>query len=204
MYPGYSTTLHPPYAASNELLSLYDKAPQADTSVYLGDLRSRIYINIQAFLDFATFTFDYKFLGGSDGVGGAGIRTAEVYLNRAEANIHQYLASGNAALRQAALSDINTLRANRYDSRKIYIPIAITDGNELLTFYKNERRREFPFDGEHRWFDLRRYGMPQLTHTYSEAPASSQTFTLAKGDNRYTLPIPEVVLSRNAQLSQNP
>jgi len=202
--PGYSTTLNPPYAVSNELLSLYDMAPQADTSVYLGDLRSRIYLNTQTFLNFATFTIDYKFLGGSDGLGGAGIRTAEVYLNRAEANVHRYLATGDAALRQAALSDINTLRATRYDSRKAYNPITIADGNELLAFYKNERRRELAFDGEHRWFDLRRYGMPPLTHTYSEAPASGQTFTLAKADNRYTLPIPQVVLSRNAQLSQNP
>lgn len=202
--PGYSATLNPPYAASDALLNLYDRAPTKDTAIYLGDLRSRVYLISSAYYNAALLAIDFKFTGGSDGVGGAGIRTAEVYLNRAEANIQKFLATGNASFRQAALNDINTLRVNRYDSRKIYQPIAIADGNELLIFYKNERRREFPFDSEHRWFDLRRYGMPALTHTYAETPGSIQTFTLAVGDNRYTLPIPKATLDRNGNLIQNP
>ncbi|HWW39760.1 RagB/SusD family nutrient uptake outer membrane protein, partial [Pedobacter sp.] len=105
--------------------------------------------------------------------------------------------------RTSALQDLNTLRMSRYDTRQAYVPVNITDKTQLLNFCRDERRREFPFDG-HRWFDLRRYGMPSISHFYEEVPGTGQTFTLAKGDDRYTFPIPQEVLDRNGELTQNP
>ncbi len=205
MNPAYSTTYNPPYSVSDELLSLYDSKPQSDTAVYLGDLRSRTYImTVLGLITITPLNYYYKFLGGSMGVGGGGIRTAELYLNRAEAKIQLAIKNGNGGLIQEALNDINTLRNSRYDKRKSYVPITITDPQQLLSFCRDERRREFPFEEGHRWFDLRRYGMPAISHFYEEVAGSGEEFKLSQGDSRYTLQIPKVVLERNGMLSQNP
>ncbi|WP_316748678.1 RagB/SusD family nutrient uptake outer membrane protein [Pedobacter gandavensis] len=204
LIPAYSRVNVPPYGVSPELINLYDAKGFEANEVYIGDLRPRIYFNYSVYTGFTPpSTVTYFFRGISGGMGGAGIRVAELYLNRAEANIQKLIQTGNDGLRIAALNDLNTLRLSRYDSRKAYVPVDITDGTQLLNFYKEERRRELPFDG-HRWFDLRRYGMPSITHEYQETAGTAQTFTLNKGDNRYTWPIPQVVLDRNGELTQNP
>ncbi|HMT75857.1 MAG TPA: RagB/SusD family nutrient uptake outer membrane protein, partial [Chitinophagaceae bacterium] len=208
--PSYSNTLNPPYSVSAELLALYDARPLADTGIYLADLRSRVYLQSSSYLigiisfNPLIINFGVKFTCGSAGMGGVGLRIAEDYLNRAEAKIQKAIkAGGNPTLLQEALNDLNTLRISRYDTRMPYVQVSITDAQELLSFCRDERRREFPFDG-HRWFDLRRYGMPSISHFYEENTGTGQTFTLAKGDSRYTLPIPKAVLQRNAMLTQNP
>lgn len=202
--PSFSATLSPPYAPSKELLDLYDSRPASDNEVYLADLRSRLYLN-SAVAGIAivngALVLNFKMYYG--GKGGGGLRVAELYLNRAEANIRKALSGGGAAGISSALNDINTLRASRYDTRQAYVPINITDATALFNFYKDERRRELTFEG-HRWFDLRRYGMPSISHFYEEDPGSGVTYKLEKGDSRYTLQIPQLVMMRNPSLVQNP
>ncbi|MBB6502521.1 RagB/SusD family nutrient uptake outer membrane protein [Pedobacter cryoconitis] len=200
--PAYSATYSPPYAVSPDLWNLYEKYGTANNAIYLGDLRSRIYFSCYGYVIYVP-PYPVTYLPYAGGMGGEGFRVAELYLNRAEANIRKFISTGNDALRLSALQDINTLRTSRYDPRQAYVPINITDATQLLNFYKDERRREFPFEG-HRWFDLRRYGMPSISHYYEEVAGSGQTFTLAQGDNRYTLPIPQEALDRNGALTQNP
>jgi starch-binding outer membrane protein, SusD/RagB family len=197
--PTINATYNTPYSVSPELLSLYETKPQSDTGVYLADLRSRLYFNRVAY--FVGLTAFYKPYYGY--MGGAGLRVAEVYLNRAEAKIRKAMAGGNNALITEALLDINFLRISRYDPRKPYVAINITDANLLFSFYKDERRRELSFDG-HRWFDLRRYGMPAISHFYEEDPGTGSMVTLSAGDSRYTLQIPRIALELNPALTQNP
>ncbi|WP_316834249.1 RagB/SusD family nutrient uptake outer membrane protein [Pedobacter nutrimenti] len=205
LIPNYNLTRNPPYAVSPDLLNLYDSKGVDANDTYIGDLRPRLYFNCAAilvgFIPPSTGVFTYKSYAG--GMGGSGIRVAELYMNRAEANIQQFMSTGNDALRVSALQDLNTLRMSRYDTRQTYVPVNITDKTQLLNFYRDERRREFPFDG-HRWFDLRRYGMPSISHFYQEVAGTGETFTLAQGDSRYTFPIPQEVLDRNGELTQNP
>ncbi len=201
----YSNTIEPPYSVSNSLLSLYETRPLSDTAVYLGDLRLRTYfLTSLYFVTTSPVVYGFKFYGGSKGVGGDGLRVSEMYLNRAEAKIQMAIKNANVSLLQTALNDLNTLRSARYDARRPYSPVVITDAQQLLTFCKEERRREFPLEGGHRWFDLRRWGMPSISHFYEEDPGTGQTYTLEKGDSRYILPIPNAVLERNAMISQNP
>jgi hypothetical protein len=195
----WSNTFDPPFQPAASLMSLYDSRPFAENAVYIADLRPRLYFTSTAFV--GSGGLGYKLSGG--GMGGAGIRTAELYLNRAEANIHKYLNNGDVVAKTSALNDLNTLRMSRYDTRKPYVAVSIEDGAELLNFCRDERRREFPFDG-HRWFDLRRYGMPSVTHRFEETAGTVQVYTLDKGDNRYTLPIPAKVIERNGMIIQNP
>ena len=122
------------------------------------------------------------------------IRTGEAVLNRAEANVQL----GKLA---AAMKDLNDLRRTRI--------IGYTDENigtkeELLQAVRDERRKEFCYEG-FRWFDLRRYGMPAISHRYQhEVGEPVLHYTLTSKDPMYTLPFPTSLLLRNPALKQNP
>lgn len=134
-----------------------------------------------------------------------GIRVAEMYLNRAEVYIHKYIESGTDEFRVKALADLNHLRVNRWDTRNgTYMPIDYADGESLLNFYKDERRRELCGESNHRWFDLRRYGMPEIRHVFFEKVGEEQEYVLEKNSPRYVLPIPKAVMEANIKLEQNP
>jgi hypothetical protein len=122
------------------------------------------------------------------------IRAAEACLNRAEANARL----GNLA---PALEDLNTLRRHRVAG---YTDVNITDPQALLDAILLERRLEFCYEG-FRWFDLRRQGMPAITHRYqNELTERVLVYTLQQGDPMYTLPFPNSLLLRNPGLLQNP
>lgn len=134
-------------------------------------------------------------------------RTAEAYLNKAEAEA--YL--GNEA---EARSAVNALRKNRYESGSDY-EITAT-GEALATAIREERRKELALEG-HRWFDLRRYMVCEkypysksITHRYTYYTSRDETemlytyvFTLAENDPAYTLPIPQEVIEYNTSMKQN-
>lgn len=126
-----------------------------------------------------------------------GIHTAEVYLNRAEAYIHKFLEGGDDSYRQRALDDINFLRRHRYMN---YEPLEIQNGEDLLNAYKMERRKELIGEGNHRWFDIRRFN-EIITHTAFAKIGEEETETLREA--QYALPIPQEALNRNANLKQN-
>ncbi|WP_316847488.1 RagB/SusD family nutrient uptake outer membrane protein [Pedobacter psychrodurus] len=132
---------------------------------------------------------------------GKAFRTAEAYLNRAEAYIQKAI-GGDASGVTKALADINLLRSNRIKTAN-YSPITITEPEALFTYYKAERRRELCME-DHRWFDLRRWGMPEMSHTIQLVAGSPQTVTLSENDSRYTLDVPTEALRRNPNLIQNP
>ena len=122
------------------------------------------------------------------------IRLSEAYLNRAEAYAQQKEQTD-------ALSDLNTLRRYRIEG---YEDASITDEAVLLDEIRLERRRELCFD-ELRWFDLRRYGMPSISHKYKVTEYDPWVvYTLEERDPLYTIPIPNTAISNNVLLKQNP
>lgn len=121
------------------------------------------------------------------------IRMAEAYLNRMEA----YTLTRKY---QEAMDDLNKLRRNRITS---YANESISDPAELLAAIRTERRKEMCYE-QHRWFDLRRYGMPAIQHKFRiNLTDPWQTFTLKEKDPLYTLPIPDLYFKNNNQLDQN-
>ncbi len=127
---------------------------------------------------------------------GMAIRTAEAYLNRAEA----YALKG---VDGPAMSDLNTLRRNRI---KNYSDENLA-GEALMDAIKTERRKELCFEG-HRWFDLRRWlkyedASFEIRHIYRETPNVDVVYTLPKGDPAWTLPFPQSVLESNRRIVQN-
>lgn len=120
------------------------------------------------------------------------IRVAEAYLNKAEA---EALSGKNGA----AQKDLNTFcrsRIKNYADQNL-------DGQQLLKAIRDERRKEFCYEG-YRWFDLRRYGMPAITHEFLyDEGGQKYVFTLKEKDPLYTLPLPNKVLENNRLLKQS-
>jgi hypothetical protein len=195
----------PVYAASPDLRSKYEYDPS--NTANRGDLRMR-YFFYWDYLDGAQTILDVitgdKFGGSLYNQPSKGMRVAEMYLNRAESNIQLYLKNGEENLRKAAMDDLNHLRSFRYDTRNVsYVPVDYS-GTALLDFCRDERRRELNFE-DHRWFDLRRYGMPEIRHPFRiSASQAPMEYVLKKDDKRYVLPIPRSVLAKNPALVPNP
>ena len=124
------------------------------------------------------------------------IRSAEAYLNRAEAKV----LSGTPDL-EGALADLNELRRHRITG---YTDVNIKDAEVLLEEIREERRLELCHEG-HRWFDLRRYGMPSISRDFRTTLAEPLLrYTLEEKDDFYTLPFPQIAIESNVMLEQNP
>ena len=124
---------------------------------------------------------------------GQSVRSAEAFLNRMEA----YALSGEEGL---ALAELNAFRKTRVIG---YTDVNLS-GQALLDAIWLERRKELCFEG-HRWFDLRRQGMPEIKHTYkAEKGGAVYEYVLQQGDPMYTIPFPNSVVLQNRALVQNP
>ena len=131
------------------------------------------------------------------------IRTAEAYLNMAEAKAQM----GEDA---EACSWLEKLRQKRI-SGDANVSLA---GAELIQFVRDERERELCFEG-HRWFDLRRYMVDakypyskEILHSISFFSNNSRTRTdyyrLEKNDAAYVLDIPKNVKDFQPSIGNNP
>ena len=155
-------------------------------------------VNDQRFLAYSLKTVDEanteylkKPMGSSEL--GQSIRSAEAFLNRMEA----YALSGEEGL---ALAELNAFRKTRVIG---YTDVNLS-GQVLLDEIRLERRKELCFEG-HRWFDLRRQGMPEIKHTYkAEKGGAVYEYVLQQGDPMYTIPFPNSVILQNRALIQNP
>ncbi len=205
-----SAGVDPPYCVSDELRKLYDYNDSDEDNRL--DLRAQYYydhyvIGLSFFPVLKIVTAPLKG-NKSRNIGISnlqkGMRVAEMYLNRAESNIRKYLENGDANLKKSAMEDLNYLRECRYDTRNTtYVDYVVEDDVKLLDFCKDERRRELSFE-EHRWFDLRRYGMPELKHTLTLVEGQPQEYILRAKGKRYVLPIPREAIDKTPSLEVNP
>lgn len=123
-----------------------------------------------------------------------GIRSSEALLNRAEAYVQ-------VDELEKAMTDLNQLRSHRIIG---YSNESISEKNTLLQAVRDERRKEFCYEG-FRWFDLRRYGMPSISHRYQHQLGEAVLhYVLKAKDPMYVLPFPNSLILRNTELEQNP
>lgn len=130
------------------------------------------------------------------GTFGRCLRLSEAYLNYAEA---MAMLGGNGD--EEATAALNTLLEKRFDPED-FEEVEFESNSDLVQFVREERRRELCYEG-HRWFDLRRWGMPAITHTWHDNESQSSDYTLQEGDLLYTIPIPDEALQSNSSLEQN-
>jgi hypothetical protein len=124
------------------------------------------------------------------------IRTAEVLLNKAEAEYFTDPA--------AALADLVLLKSNRYTG---YVPEVLA-GPALLAEIQLQRRLELAFEGD-RFFDLKRRNAPinrDAVHgENADGTGKPPVFpTMQASDIRFLLPIPQSEINFNKNLTQNP
>lgn len=122
---------------------------------------------------------------------GMSMRLSEAYLNLAEAVM---VSDPNRALKL-----INTLREKRFTPNTY---VELTNVNDLKTLIYEERRRELCFEG-HRWFDLRRQGMPSFSREWKELGIGTETITLREKSPYYVLPIDQNIIDKNPSIVQN-
>lgn len=158
---------------SEHLIGVYNQANDLRFPLYFSNNGSA-YVSIKGNSDARKISF----------------RNGELYLIEAEAA----LASGNKAL---ALESLLALKAKRlkpaYFVTERSRVQALSDA-DLLTEIVNERERELSLEG-HRWYDLRRFGQPAITHT-----VDGVDYVLQKNDPRYTLRFPKSAVSNNPNL----
>lgn len=125
-------------------------------------------------------------------------RVAEVYLNMAEA----YARKSNPEPNQALVL-INELRRNRLTNNVDWTEADFSSNEKLITAIWEERRRELCFEEIHRWWDLRRQGMPELEHVVYYKGGGTERYLLRKGDPNYTLEIPRAEREYNPGIQLN-
>lgn len=208
----YGTTGGGRYRVSDDLLQTYRKYQEEGVV----DLRESIFLEPSS--SFCPgFFFVRKTPDGNNNKGTSKvyeaclIRSAEVYLNKAEAQ---------AMLDRAeAISTLKALMVNRYKDG-VMPAIDGLAGKTLVDFIREERRRELCFEG-HRWFDLRRYAVSpryperkSITHgVYQSGMASMKpgvydgSYTLQPygEDNAWMLPIPdyEIIFDQGVMINND-
>lgn len=172
-------------AISDDLIDLYEP----------GDLRLYYFTYIKGSLGRVYF----KFRPHPNRLGEPirGFRVEEAFLNRAEA--YAFLDQPSKAL-----EDLNTIRKTKFDASYNvnpdyykYTTLTYDTKDKVIQVVRDERRREL-FGEFHRWYDLRRYGMPEINHVYD-----NQTYTLTENDPRYILQIPQIELDYNPLMQRN-
>lgn len=158
---------------SDHLLGVYDRQ---------NDLRFPLY--------FSRSGGDYVSLKGNDNALKISFRNGELYLIRAEAASH----SNNRALAQQSLLALKAKRLKPAYYQTEASRISALGNGAFLQEILNERERELALEG-HRWYDLRRYGQPSITHY-----AGGEEFTLQQNDPKYTLRFPKEALANNPNL----
>jgi tetratricopeptide (TPR) repeat protein len=169
------------YAQMNQSVNLY--LPQLgaliDTVLYNtyhdNDIRKR------AFFKASNGYYQFKGTYAEDiGVLFTGIATDEMYLTRAECN-------ARLNNKEAALTDLNTLLANRYITTT-YVPLTVQTTNDVLATIILERRKELLMRGL-RWGDIKRYNKEGYNITLRRV-INDRLYELPPNDKRFALPLP--------------
>lgn len=192
-----------PFSPSIELTGSFERGTVDDFEKgQIGDIRAVVYFSWMIdFSDGMPYQYGMRKSPGNktSNQNMQGIRTAELYLNQAEVYARKYLTGANSSHRTALLDILNKLRRHRMNAAFPYEEVDIADGEELLEFYLEERRRELCGETNHRWCDLRRFGIT-VTHVLKENNTSTE---YTKDMSRYALPFQAEIITWNPGLVQN-
>lgn len=168
------------FSTNKDLIAMY-----AEEDLRLGLFFNTVIDNLAG-----TGYYPRKMDAGYSELGWLNLRAAEAWLNRAEA----YACAGQLS---EAGNDIRHLLEYRYtNTNNVVIP---SEQAELIHFIRNERFKEFCFEMDYRWFDLRRMEVeerPEIIHQYTLVDEDGnkgavQIFRLLIDDPNYTLSLPE-------------
>lgn len=184
--------LEPGYGYENQALINQDIVNAYED----GDLRKAILLkentDVQSPSGTFRFTGNYAAAVGSSTLFN-GLTTDELYYIRAECSAR----AGNTT---AAMNDLNTVLTSRWLTGA-YINKVAANGNAALDMVIAERRKGLVMRGL-RWSDLRRLNQEPRFAKVLTRTVAGKTYTLPPNDLRYTLLIPQEVIT-NSKLPQN-
>ena len=161
-------SLYAQFAATNDLLVLYDAA----------DVRGHNFLFKDTTVTNTTYSFNRKYFGTADSVNNIKvIRASELYLIAAEAAVKSDPANGLTT----AATYLNAIRTRANPSASYF---TATTQQAMIDEIFNERRRELCYEG-HLFFDIAR-----LHKDLVRTDCSSSTPNLNYLDARYACPIP--------------
>ena len=135
------------------------------------------------------------------GLWGTAFKVTEAYLNAAEAAAMLYGERQSEYMAQAQ-NLMTDLRTKRFPLGSPSVAVTETNPDALIQLVRDERRRELCFEN-HRWFDLRRYGMKEIKHVWYDESGHAIEYTLQQNDPGYTLLIPRTAFTYNSSMVQN-
>lgn len=190
-YSNYTLGYHPSWTGDKALLNQYEE----------GDLRREVYFGKMFYTDAYNLYYAFQAMPMKGQNIKEAWRSPEVYLNMAEAYARQ-----SESVNQEAIDLLNELREKKMTPETY---VAKTTGDfastdELVAFIWEERRRELCFEEAMRFWDLRRQGMPQITHTLYRTDGTSSTYVLSAGSPNYLLQIPAAETDYNSTIETNP
>lgn len=182
---------------SPELVELYGKNDLRLSLFFKTTGNSKYYFDAGSGAALWNTSFSYsKFFYST-----VGLRTAEVYLIKAEAEARL----GNLA---TSTETLNTLRVKRISGDEATLAAPASE-KEAVQRVIDERRKELLF-GFHRFWDLKRLNtepdyQKTITRTFPlvSTDVQHQTYTLSPTSPLYQIPFPEDVREKNPNLTNN-
>lgn len=194
-YPENSYNTINIFAASPELVNMFDIDNDLRAKYYLVKQKRTTFYAPYSKIEINSRGFYRPYMNFA-----RAFRLSEAYLNTAESEAFLYKINGNSSHKTKAIEAINNLRAVRYKEGSNF-NINPNNADELIKLVRDERRKELFFEG-HRWFDLRRYGMPEIKHIWHRDSDNTDVYTLNEKDRRYTLDIPQEAIILNPNLNK--
>lgn len=176
----------------------FAKIPSSFIAAYAdNDLRKTLFFKENFDIDTEEPAGTYRFAGNYEPTASSvlftGLAADELYLIRAEC----YARANNTT---SAMADLNTLLRTRWVTGTFTDLTAVT-AVDALTKILTERRKELIMRGQ-RWTDLRRLNKDSRFAVTLTRTGGGTTFSLPPNDSRYTLLIPQEVIT-NSTLPQN-
>jgi len=123
------------------------------------------------------------------------LRVSEMYFIRAEA----YAQPGSQQNLEAAASDINAIKEVRYQNPEM---VGFSSSEQAFTEIRAEKRLEFVYEG-HRYFDLKRAGLP-IQRLPEDIDGATTSDNLPANSHMFVFPIPQAEIFANENMIQNP
>jgi len=158
------------------------------------DLRKTFFYKANSGQNEGSFRFTGNYEPSSSSTLFNGLAVDELYLIRAEC----FARANNAA---GAIADLNTLLRTRWTTGT-YVDLPVSTADAALTTVLTERRKELVMRGQ-RWTDLRRLNKDSRFAVTISRSGGGVLRTLPVNDSRYTLLIPQEVITYST-ISQNP
>lgn len=192
-YLDYTPFFFPPFTPSENPDNVYSRTIGVGVGV-LNATASTSLLSLYGFLDARNLAFysneNYGFAFFSVD---HGVSMPELILTKAE-----------ALVRTDDIKAAKTLLAEFQAKRDpLATPISTSDKETVLTLVLNERRKELIVKGL-RFYDMRRLQLEGRVGDVQHSTVADEMVTLEEGSPRYTLAIPNAVISKNKGMEQNP